>query len=56
MVIDVCSKIFSSVMNARVFKLLAEHGTRFQFGGTPEHGCRDGLICPEDHAQLAKKP
>ncbi len=37
-------QIFSSVMNARAFKLLAEHGTRFQFGGTPELGCRDGLF------------
>jgi hypothetical protein len=44
MLMDVCSKIFSSVMNARVFKLLAKHETRFQFGGTPELGCRDGLF------------
>jgi hypothetical protein len=44
MLMDVCSKIFSSVMNARAFKLLAAHGTRFQFGGTPELGCRDGLF------------
>ena len=44
MLMDVCSKIFSSVMNTRAFKLLAKHGTRFQFGGTPELGCRDGLF------------
>jgi hypothetical protein len=44
MLMDVCSKIFSLVMNARAFNLLAEHGTRFQFGGTPELGCRDGLF------------
>ncbi len=44
MLMDVCSKIFSSVMNGRAFKLLAEHGTHFQFGGTPELGCRDGLF------------
>ena len=31
-------------MNARAFQLLAEHGTRFQFGGTPELGCCDGLF------------
>jgi hypothetical protein len=44
MLMDVCSKIFSSVMNGRAFKLLEEHGTRFQFGGTPTLGCRDGLF------------
>ncbi len=44
MLMDVCSKIFSSVMNGREFKLLGEHCTRFQFGGTPELGCRDGLF------------
>jgi len=31
-------------MNGRAFKLLEEHGTRFQFGGTPTLGCRDGLF------------
>jgi hypothetical protein len=40
----VCSKIFSSIMNGRAFKLLDKHGTRFQFGGTPELGCHDGLF------------
>ena len=31
-------------MTARAFKLLDRHGMRFQFGGTPELGCRDGLF------------
>jgi hypothetical protein len=44
MLMDVCSKIFSSVMNGRAFKLLEQHGTRFQFGGMPELGCREGLF------------
>ncbi len=44
MLMDVCSKIFSLVMNGRAFKLLSEHGTRFQFGSTSELGCRDGLF------------
>ncbi len=44
MLMNVCLKIFSSVMNERTFKLLSEHGTRFQFGGTPELGCCDGLF------------
>ncbi len=41
---DMCSKVFSSIMTAHAFKLLDKHGTRFQFGGTPELGCRDGLF------------
>jgi hypothetical protein len=44
MLMDVCSKIINSVMNGRAFKLLEQHGTQFQFGGTPELGCRDGLF------------
>jgi hypothetical protein len=44
MLMDVYSKIFSSVMNGRAFKLLDKHGMQFQFGGTPELGCRDGLF------------
>ena len=44
MLMDMCSKFFSSIMTARAFKLLDKHGTRFQFGGTPELGCRDGLF------------
>ncbi len=41
---DMCSKVFSLVMAARAFTLLDKHGTRFQFGGTPEIGCQDGLF------------
>ena len=44
MLMDVCSKIFSIIMNGRAFALLSEHGTQFQFGGTPNLGCRDGLF------------
>jgi hypothetical protein len=44
MLMDVCSKIFSSVMNGREFKLLEKHGTQFQYGGMSELGCRDGLF------------
>ncbi len=44
MLMDMCSKVFSSVMTARAFSLLDKHGTWFQFGGTPEIGCRDGLF------------
>ena len=44
MLMDVCSKVFSSVMNGRAFRLLDLHGTKFQFGGTPTIGCQDGLF------------
>ncbi len=44
MLMDMCSKVFSSIMTARAFQLLNKHGTRFQFVGTPGLGCRDGLF------------
>ncbi len=44
MLMDICSKIFSSVINDRAFCLLELHGTQFQFGRTPEVGCQDGLF------------
>jgi hypothetical protein len=44
MLMDMCSKVFSSIMMEGAFQLLDKHGTRFQFGGTPELGCRDGLF------------
>ena len=44
MLMDVCSKIFSSVMNGCAFRLLELHGTRYQFGGTLTLGCQDGLF------------
>jgi hypothetical protein len=44
MLMAMCSKVFLLVMTRRAFTLLDKHGTRFQFGGTPEIGCRDGLF------------
>jgi hypothetical protein len=44
MLMDMCSKVFLSVMMAQTFTLLNKHGTHFQFGGMPEIGCRDGLF------------
>ncbi len=44
MLMAVCSKIFSLVMNHRAFCLLELHGTRFQFGGTPKLRYTDGLF------------
>jgi hypothetical protein len=44
MLMDVCSKIFSSIMNGCAFRLLKLHGMQIQFGGTPNQGCQDGLF------------
>ena len=44
MLMDVSSKIFSSIMNTRAFQLLDFHGTQFQFGGNPEIGFCDGMF------------
>jgi hypothetical protein len=44
MLMNICSKVFSSIMTARAFQLLDKHGTRFQFEGTPKLGGRDGLF------------
>jgi hypothetical protein len=44
MMIYVCNKIFSSIMNGCAFHLLELHGMQFQFGGTPTLGCQDGLF------------
>ncbi len=44
MLMDMCSKVFSLIMTACTFQLLDKHGMRFQFGGPPGLGCRDGLF------------
>ena len=44
MLMDICSKVFSSIMTKSSFQLLDKHGTQFQFGGTPGLGCWDGLF------------
>ena len=38
---DVGSKIFSRILTARLYKLLEQQGTKYQFGATPESGCQD---------------
>jgi hypothetical protein len=38
---DVCSKIFSRILTARLYKLLDKYGTKYQFGATPNAGCQD---------------
>ena len=55
MLMDVCSKIFSSIMNERAFVLLDKYGTKFQFGGTQKVGCRDGLFTIKTLLNMQKK-
>jgi hypothetical protein len=38
---DVCSKIFSRILCACSYKLLKKHGTKHQYGATPNCGCQD---------------
>ena len=41
---DVISKVLSRIVNKRLFKLLDKYAAKFQFGGTPGVGCREGII------------
>ena len=56
MLMDVCSKIFSIVMNERAFVMLGKRGTQFQFGGTPELGWYDGLFTIKTLLNMRKNP
>jgi hypothetical protein len=38
---DVGSKIFSRILTDQLYKLLEKHGTKYQFGATPNSGCQD---------------
>ena len=40
--VDVCSKLFSCILNERLYCLLDEHEMPTQFGATPNVGCQDG--------------
>ena len=39
---DVCLKIFSKILSNGLYKTLSIHGTKCQFGATPNVGCQDG--------------
>ena len=41
---DVISKAMSRIMNERLFKILDKYGTKYQFGGMPGLGCREGIV------------
>ena len=39
---DIGSKIFSSILCTRLFKIIRKHGVKYQFGLTPGVGFQDG--------------
>ena len=39
---DIGSKIFSSILCTRLFKIIKKHGVKYQFRSTPGVGCQDG--------------
>ena len=41
---DIGSKVFSSIMCARRFQVINKHGVKYQFGSTPGVGCKDGTF------------
>ena len=41
---DVPSKVLCKILNERLFKVLNLYGTEYQFGGTPEIGCREAAF------------
>ena len=41
---DIGSKVFSSIMCARLFQVIKKHGVKYQFGSTPGVGCQDGTF------------
>ena len=42
--IDIGSKIFSSILCTRLFKIIRKHGVTYQFCSTPVVGCQDGSL------------
>ena len=41
---DIGSKVFSSILCARLFKVIKKHGVKYQFGSTPGVGCQDSIF------------
>ena len=40
--LDIGSKVFSSLICKRLFKITKKHGVKYQFGSSPGVGCQDG--------------
>ena len=41
---DIGSKVFSSLICKRLFKIIRKHGVIYQFGSSPGVGCQDGTF------------
>ena len=41
---DIGSKVFSSILSARLFRVIKKQGVIYQFGSTPGVGCQDGTF------------
>ena len=41
---DIGSKVFSSILCARLFKVIKKQGVKYQFGSTPGVGCQYGTF------------
>ena len=41
---DIGSKIFSSLLCKRLFIIIKKHGVKYQFGSSPGVGCQDGTF------------
>ena len=42
--IDICNKIYSSIMHGWLFKKISKHSVKCQFGSTPGVGCQDSTF------------
>ena len=52
---DVCSKIFSCILNERIYGFLGKHGVKTQFVATPEVGCQDGSFTLKSFLHLRRQ-
>ena len=41
---DIGSKVFSSLICKRLFKIIKKHGVKYQFGSSPGVECKDGTF------------
>ena len=41
---EIGSKVFSSILCARLFQVIKKHGVKYQFGSSSEVGCQDGTF------------
>ena len=41
---DIGSKVFSSLICKRLFKIIIKHGVKYKFGSSPGVGCQDGIF------------